>query len=139
MLWGATIWRWLLLLLLLLHHVGRVLEHLVGQVERPLLVNIVGRGTLADIDIPKTEHLVSLNLNLSFTVASRDCCAIRRNTTICCCVRGEHIIGWGNSHHGTFIFHLSTIKVLSVSRRFALADRFGYFVESSYCINIVLI
>lgn len=38
---------------LLLHHVGRILEHLVGQVEGAFLVDVIGRGALADVDIPQ--------------------------------------------------------------------------------------
>ena len=39
--------------LLLLHHVGRILEHLVGQVEGAFLVDVIGRGALADVYIPQ--------------------------------------------------------------------------------------
>lgn len=67
---------------LLSHHVGRVLKHLIGHIELSLLVNVVGLSSLANIDVPQTQHLVALNLNLSFAIASSDCSAILLNTLV---------------------------------------------------------
>ena len=53
---------------------------MVGQVERALLVDVIGRGALADIDVPKAEHLITLNLDLSLAIVRRDSCAVRWNS-----------------------------------------------------------
>ncbi len=34
------------------HHVGRILEHLVGHIELTFLIDVVRLGTLPDIHIP---------------------------------------------------------------------------------------
>lgn len=64
------------------HHSRRVLEHLIGHVKGAFLVDVVCRYCLSDafierrslayIYIPKTEHLVSLDLDLSLAVACGD-------------------------------------------------------------------
>ena len=68
--------------LLLLHHVGRILEHLVGQVEGAFLVDVIGGGSLADIDIPQAKHLIPLYLDLSLAITSRYCRTIRRHASV---------------------------------------------------------
>lgn len=64
------------------HHIGRVLKHLVGHIELSFLINVVGLSSLANIDVPKTQHLVALNLNLSFAIASSDCSAVLLDTLV---------------------------------------------------------
>ena len=67
---------------LLLHHIRCVLEHHVGQIELALLVDIIGRGTLSNIYVPKAEHLIALNLYLCLTVPCRDSSTILRHNVI---------------------------------------------------------
>jgi len=49
---------------------------LIGHIELSFLVNVVGLSTLTNIDVPQTQHLVALNLNLSFAIASSDRSAV---------------------------------------------------------------
>ena len=89
------------------------------------MVDIIGRGALADVDIPEAKHLVPLYLDLSLAIACRDCCAIRRHTAVIrACITGMlHIICQAAaSNHRALILHLGTIKVLSMRRRLTLAD-----------------
>lgn len=59
------------------HHIRIVLEHLIRQTERSLLVVVVRLGALPNVDVPEAEHLVTLDLDLGFPVSSRDCCTVR--------------------------------------------------------------
>ena len=63
-----------LLLLMLLH---LVLEHLVGEIESSFVVDVVRLSALSNIDVPKAQQLVALDLDLSLTVSSCDCSTIR--------------------------------------------------------------
>lgn len=94
----------MLWLLLALRH--RVLEHLVRQIKAAFLVDVVGLGSLGDIDVPKTQHLVSLDFNLGLAVARRDRCSIRH------LVSGVAIV-----------LQLSVVEVLGVGRWLALTHR----------------
>lgn len=63
---------WLLLLLLLAGSLSAVLEHRVRQVKVALLIDVVGLRSLANVDVPQAQHLVSLDLDLSFSIFSCD-------------------------------------------------------------------
>lgn len=87
-------------------HLGVVLEDLIGQTEGAFLVDVVCRGTLADVHVPKTQHLVALDFNLRLAVRGRD---------------GRAILG-----HLVFVVivaHLGAVEILGVRWRLARAHR----------------
>ena len=93
---------------------------MVRQIERGFLIDVVSGCALTDmclinIDIPKTEHLVTRDLNLCFTVSSCDRCAILRAIF-------AHVVRSLIGSLGVIILHLGTVEVLSVSWRLTLAN-----------------
>ena len=119
-----------------MHHVCRILEHLVGQIEGALLVDVIGRGALANVHIPETQHLITSHLDLCLTITSCNRRAVRR-LIITTCTRYnltiiEHrYITLGRL--GSIVLHFCTIEVLCVCRWLALTDRFGYFARNILC------
>lgn len=53
-----------------------VLKHLVGKIKGSFLIDVVRLRALSNIDIPKAQQLVTLDLDLSLAVSSGDCCTI---------------------------------------------------------------
>ena len=79
----------------LLHHIRSVLEHLVGQVEGALLVDIVCRGALPNINVPKAQHLVvALDLNLRLPITRGDRRTVRCHAGRACLLAdiGGHVV-----------------------------------------------
>ena len=98
----------------LAHHVCRILEHLVRHIELTFLIDVVRLGSLPDINIPQTKHLVTLNFNLCLSITGCDSSPILLDLPLVC--RDAATILYLVR---SIIFHLCTVEVLGMCRRFA--------------------